>query len=87
VNGSRRQAGPEVTTTTEVTASVPDTDDNRRLRRRWLRDIAAVKDIEQLDPEQVRSVIDDDERRLAIYTLRAVAKKFDRWLERAGGAP
>jgi hypothetical protein len=64
-----------VTTTTEVTASVPDTDDNRRL------------DIEQLDPEQVRSVIDDDERRLAIYTLRAVAKKFDRWLERAGGAP
>jgi hypothetical protein len=76
-----------VTTTTEVTASVPDTDDNRRLRRRWLRDIAAVKDIEQLDPEQVRSVIDDDERRLAIYTLRAVAKKFDRWLERASGAP
>jgi hypothetical protein len=64
-----------VTTTTEVTASVPDTDDNRRL------------DIEQLDPEQVRSVIDDDERRLAIYTLRAVAKMFDRWLERAGGAP
>jgi hypothetical protein len=53
------------------------------LRARWSRDMASAADIDLLDPEQVRAVIEDTEASVAIGTLRRLAKWADR-LEQAG---
>jgi hypothetical protein len=53
------------------------------LRARWSKDMASAADIDLLDPEQVRAVIEDTEASVAIGTLRRLAKWADR-LEQAG---
>lgn len=53
------------------------------LRARWSKDIAAAADIDLLDPQGIRAVLDEDEARMAINTLRRVAKWAAR-LEEAG---
>lgn len=50
------------------------------LRARWAKDMAAIADVDLLDMNEVRALIDNSEAELAIGTLRGVAKR----LEQAG---